>query len=263
MNQGDSQFGGHAGGLNGNGGSSSSSSSSQVNISHKNNSQKLFCCWFTPLSITDIKSRQIYVFHVVVMVPVEDRIVLGVADCPSILVLSISEHSECQNRLGSAHDIALNQSGITMTKMTQNVKMHIVSASCPFITFRVVSMIYTILCYWWKAVTMLANTYFGQNGSFEGIPEHCRKVGDLTSANHVYGYPDSLWCCLIDATIPYIHHNMFTSRKMTFNVVFTYRIWIQGVFLVGKWGNQLYDPMVSSYNGTVVRHLLHLINHYQ
>ena len=40
MNPGDSQFGGVAGDLDGNGGSSSSSSSSKVCISHKNNDRK-------------------------------------------------------------------------------------------------------------------------------------------------------------------------------------------------------------------------------
>ena len=187
----DSQIGSNGGGLNRNGGSSSSSSSSQVYISHKNNTRKRFSRWFIPLSLTDIKNRHVHMLQVVVLVPLVDRIVLGVGDCPSIMVWMISKHNNCQKRLGSSHGIAYNQSRITITKSTWNVKVQNFSAYCPFIAFQVCAMICTIICNWQKAVAAMANTYLGQTGSIDGLPGRSNKVGNMTSASRVYECPDS------------------------------------------------------------------------
>ena len=99
MNQGDSHFGGVTGDFDGNGGWSSSSSSSKVCISHKNNYRKRFCRWFIPPSKLDIESRQMHVFQMVVMDPVEDQMAGRILDGPIIMEPIISKHIDCQNRL--------------------------------------------------------------------------------------------------------------------------------------------------------------------
>ena len=85
-------------------------------------------------------------------------------------------------------------------------------------------MICTIMRNWWKAVVVISETYLGQTGSIGGLPGRSHKVGNLTSTSHVYERPDSMLCFLTDATIPCVHHNTFSSRKITFNVVFMH--WI-------------------------------------
>ena len=85
-------------------------------------------------------------------------------------------------------------------------------------------MICTIMRNWWKAVVVISETYLGQTGSIGGLPGRSHKVGNLTSTSHVYERPDSMLCFLTDATIPCVHQNTFSSRKMTFNVVFMHSI---------------------------------------
>ena len=102
------------------------------------------------------------------------------------------------------------------------MKVQIFSASCPFITVQVFAMISTIIYNWWKAIAVMVNAYLGQTGSIDGLTGRSQKVGNLTSTSHGYECPDSLFCCLTDATIPGVHYNTFTGRIMTFKVVLTY-----------------------------------------
>ena len=99
MNQGVSQFGGVPRDLDGNGGSSSSSSSSKVCISHKKNYRKRICRWLLPLSKLDIESRQMHVFQVVAMDPVDDQTAGRILDGSLIMVSIIYKPIDCQNRL--------------------------------------------------------------------------------------------------------------------------------------------------------------------
>ena len=97
MNQGDSHFGGVTGDLDGNGGWSSSSWTHKVYSSHKKNKRKRFCRWCIPLSKLDIESRQVHVFQVVVMDPVDDQTARRILDGPIIMVPIISKHIDCSD----------------------------------------------------------------------------------------------------------------------------------------------------------------------